>query len=86
MLTGHGFEHVGTFGFPHPHVWTVDSILGNLRSTSRFSRRALGHDVERFDDDVRRALLAHDSSGRFPETLRFYYSLFRTPLQPGGRV
>jgi len=86
VLTGHGFGHVGTFGFPHPHVWTVDSILGNLRSTSRFSRRALGHDVERFDAEVRRALLAFDSGNRYPETLRFGYGLFRRPTQPDGRV
>jgi len=86
VLTGHGFEHVGTFGFPHPHVWTVDSVLGNLRSTARFSRRALGHDVERFDAEVRDALLAFDASGRYPETLRFGYSLFRRPIQPDGRV
>lgn len=86
VLTSHDFEHVGTFGFPQPHVWTVDSILGNLRSTSRFSRRALGHDVERFDAEVRRALLAFDSGNRYPETLRFGYSLFRTPIESKAQV
>ena len=35
--------------------------------------------LKRFDADVRHALLAHDASGRYPETLRFGYSLFRTP-------
>ena len=79
VLTGQAFRHVGTFDFPHPDVWTLDAIVGNLHSTSRFSRRALGHEAERFDADVRRALLAFDSSGRYPETLRFGYSLFRTP-------
>ena len=79
VLTGHDFEHVGTFDFTHPHVWTLDSILGNLHSTARFSRQALGDRAERFDRDVRRALLAFDSTGRYPETLRFGYSLFRTP-------
>ncbi|MCY4114814.1 MAG: class I SAM-dependent methyltransferase [Chloroflexi bacterium] len=79
VLTGHGFEHVGTFEFPHPYVWTLDSILGNLNSTSRLSRRVLGSEAERFDADVRRALLAFDSTGRYPETLRFGYSLFRAP-------
>ena len=79
VLTGQAFRHVGTFDFPHPYVWTLDAIVGNLHSTSRFSRRALGHEAERFDAGVRRALLAFDSSGRYPETLRFGYSLFRTP-------
>ena len=79
VLTAHGFEHVGTHDFRHPYVWTLDSILGNLHSTSKFSRRLLGDKTERFDADVRRALLAYDASGRYPETLRFGYSLFRTP-------
>ena len=79
VLTALGFEHVGAYDFPHPHVWTLDSILGNLHSTSRLSSRALGDETQRFDADVRRALLAFDSSGRYPETLRFGYSLFRTP-------
>ena len=80
VLTRLGFEHVGAFDFPHPYVWTLDSILGNLRSTSRLSIRVLDNEAERFDAEVRRALIAHDSSGRYPETLRFGYSLFRSPL------
>ena len=79
VLTASGFDHVETFNFPHPQVWTLDSILGNLNSTSRLTRGELGDEAERFDADVRRALLAHDSSGRYPETLRFGYSLFRAP-------
>ena len=79
MLTAVGFEYVGTHDFPHPYVWTLDSILGNLHSTSKFSARVLGDEAERFAADVRRALLAYDASGRYPETLRFGYSLFRTP-------
>ena len=86
VLTGRGFEHVGTFGFPHPHVWTLDAVLGNLRSTARFSRRALGPEADRFDAEVRRALLAFDSGNRYPETLRFGYSLFRKSIRPDGRV
>ena len=78
-LTASGLRHVGAFEFPHPHVWTLESILGNFRSTARLSRRVLGDRAERFDADVRHALLAFDSSGRYPETLRFGYSLFRTP-------
>lgn len=79
VLTASGFEHLGTFDFPHPHVWTLDAILGNFQSTARFSRRVLVDEAERFDAEVRSALLAFDSSGRYPETLRFGYSLFRRP-------
>lgn len=79
VLTAAGLRHVGTFEFPHPHVWTLESILGNFRSTARLSRRVLGDRAVRFDADMRRALLAFDSSGHYPETLRFGYSLFKTP-------
>ena len=79
VLTAHGFEHVGTYDFPHPYVWTPDSILGNLHSTSNLSRLALGDETQRFDADLRRALLTYDSSGRYLETLRFGYSVFRRP-------
>ena len=79
VLTAVGFECVGTHDFPHPYVWTLDSILGNLNSTSNLSVRVVGDEAERFAADVRRALLAYDASGRYPETLRFGYSLFRTP-------
>ena len=77
VLTAFGFEDIGTYDFPCPYVWTLESILGNLHSTSRFSRRALGPAAECFEADVRRELLAYDASGRYPETLRFGYSLFK---------
>ncbi|MCY3895001.1 MAG: class I SAM-dependent methyltransferase [Chloroflexi bacterium] len=79
VLSMFGFEDLGTYDFPHPYVWTLDSILGNLRSTSRLSRRTLGREAEHFESDLRRELLVHDSSGRYPETLRFGYSLLRKP-------
>lgn len=95
VLTMFGFEDMGAYDFAHPYVWTLDSILGNLRSTSKLSRRALGLEVEQFESDLRRELLAHDSSGRYSETLRFGYSLLRKPgdcgearlgiTQPGRR-
>lgn len=95
VLSMFGFQDMGTYDFPHPYVWTLDSILGNLRSTSRLSRQALGLEAEQFESDLRRELLAHDSSGRYPETLRFAYSLLRKPgdcgearlgiTQPGRR-
>ena len=96
VLTMFGFEDMGAYDFPHPYVWTLDSILGCLRSTSRLSRRALGLEADQFESDLRRELLAHDSSGRYPETLRFGYSLLRKPgdcgeaqlgiSQPGRRL
>jgi SAM-dependent methyltransferase len=43
--------------------WTVDSIVGNLYSTSFCSRRVLGDRVEAFERDLRAAILAAEPSG-----------------------
>ncbi len=79
VLKAFGFEDVATCYLPYPYVWTLDSILGNLYSTSNVSTRVLGDEADRFEADLRRALLGYDSSGRYPETLRFGYNLFRKP-------
>ena len=79
VLRAIGFQDAGACDFPHPYVWTLDSILGNLYSTASLSKQALGGKAERFEAELRRALLAYDSSGRYPESLGFGYSLFRKP-------
>jgi len=43
--------------------WTVESMLGNLYSTSFCSRRVLGDRVEAFERDLRAAILAAEPSG-----------------------
>ncbi len=79
VLKTFGFEDIGGYDFPHPHVWTLDSIIGNLNSTSKLSTRALGDEAERFEAGVRHALLDYDSTGRYPETMRFNYVFARRP-------
>ena len=79
VLTAFGFDHVATCDFVHPYVWNLHSILGNLHSTSNLSKRVLGNEAKHFASKVRSALLAYDSSGRYPENLRYGYSLFRKP-------
>jgi SAM-dependent methyltransferase len=56
-------------------VWTCDSIVGYLYSTSIASRRALGDDAAAFEDALRRALLAYEPSGRFVTQQRFGFTL-----------
>ena len=46
-----------------PTEWTVESILGNLYSTSFASRRVLGDRLEAFERDLRAAVLAVEPSG-----------------------
>ena len=79
VLKAFGFKDVGSYDFPHPHVWTLDSIVGNLHSTSSLSTRVLGDEAVRFEADLRRVLLDYDPSGRYPETMRFNYVFARRP-------
>jgi SAM-dependent methyltransferase len=44
-------------------AWTVESMLGNLYSTSFCNRRLLGDRVEAFERDLRAAILAVEPSG-----------------------
>jgi SAM-dependent methyltransferase len=43
--------------------WTIDSMIGNLYSTSFCSRRVLGDRVDAFERDLRTAILAAEPSG-----------------------
>ncbi len=43
--------------------WTIDSMIGNLYSTSFCSRRVLGDRVDAFERDIRAAILAVEPSG-----------------------
>lgn len=79
LLEMSGFEDVRSYEFPHPHDWTMDSIVGNLFSTSTCSKQRLGGKAEAFEADLRHALLAHDSRGVYPERIRFGYTLARRP-------
>ena len=53
VLRDMGFDDVESYSFTFPYVWTVESIVGNLFSSSRCSKKALGHDAEAFQADVR---------------------------------
>jgi SAM-dependent methyltransferase len=56
-------------------IWTTDSIIGFMRSTSFTSANALGDKVEQFEADLRQELLAFASSDRFVADQRFGYTL-----------
>ena len=44
-------------------TWTIDSMIGNLYSTSFCSRRVLGDRVDAFERDLRAAILAVEPTG-----------------------
>jgi SAM-dependent methyltransferase len=79
VLAAAGFAGVASHPFTVPHVWTVDSIVGYLHSTSVCSRRILGEETGAFGSALASLLLARDPGGRFPENMRFGYTFGRKP-------
>jgi len=74
-----GFEEVESHEFRVPHVWTLDSLVGYLHSTSGVSKPVLGDKAEAFERDLRETLLAHNSCGQYEETATFGYLLGNRP-------
>lgn len=77
IMSEAGFEDLGDHEFRIPHIWTVESLIGNAYSSSVMSKQALGARAARFEEDLRQSLLAFDPSNRYPEILEFSYTLAR---------
>jgi len=84
VLRHAGFTPVESRSFEAPHIWTLESLLGYLRSTSFASRAALGERHAAFEAELTARLLAFDNSGRYPEIVASGYTLARKPLSDGG--
>jgi len=65
-------------------VWTCDSIVGFMSSTSIASRRILGDKASRFEADLRASLLKAEPSDRFVSMQRFGFTLGTMPC--GGTL
>lgn len=72
VLARHGFSDVVQHEFWTPHEWTLDGILGYLRSTSFASRAVLDDKADEFERALTTELLAVNPSGTFSEILPFY--------------
>lgn len=53
----------------YDHVWTLDSIIGNLYSTSYGSKQFLGANSKLFEEHLKEELLKLDNSGIFKEQI-----------------
>jgi SAM-dependent methyltransferase len=71
VLRAAGFADVTTTDYTVAHAWTIESIIGYLRSTSVCSEQALRGQGAAFNAALTEALLAVEPSGRFPEDLGF---------------
>jgi SAM-dependent methyltransferase len=79
ILREAGFVDVVTTEFTLPQVWTLESIIGYLRSTSVCSEQALRGQAAAFDAALTAALLAIEPSGHFTEQLSFGCTRGRKP-------
>jgi hypothetical protein len=57
------FKDLTTYRESFDIEWTIDSMIGNLYSTSFCSRRLLGDRTEAFERELRSAILAVEPSG-----------------------
>ena len=56
-------------------IWTCDSIVGFMFSTSIASRRVLGDEAGNFEADLRAALLDYEPGDRFVSQQRFGFTV-----------
>jgi ubiquinone/menaquinone biosynthesis C-methylase UbiE len=84
VLRDVGFAEVRKREVDIDHSWTADEIVGYLFSTSYASRTIFGDLADGFADALASALLAHEPSGRFNETLSAYTLVGRTPTAPSA--
>jgi hypothetical protein len=66
---------VTDFQMPVETVWTTDTLVGFMRSTSFASRAALGERAALFEADLRRELLEFAPSDQFPACQSFGLTL-----------
>jgi SAM-dependent methyltransferase len=84
VLRAAGFVDLAAEDFVVAHAWTLPDLLGNLRSTSVLSHRALRERQPAFEAELSAALLAFDRSGRYAEQVRCGYTVARKPRDPSG--
>jgi ubiquinone/menaquinone biosynthesis C-methylase UbiE len=65
--------------FAFSHEWSLETLLGNARSTSTLSRSALGARHADFEAALTKALLAFGSSGHYREEIACGYTFARRP-------
>jgi trans-aconitate methyltransferase len=79
VLQATGFIEVDSYAFVAPHDWTIDTIIGNLYSTSFCSKQVLGANAAAFEAALKATLLAQEPSGAYREQMQFGYTIGRKP-------
>jgi SAM-dependent methyltransferase len=79
VLERAGLVNEGRFEFSVVERWTIDSLIGNVYSTSFLSRVVVGNHAKEFESDLRSQLLGCEPEGVFEQDLPFAYDLARRP-------
>ncbi|MHB8383459.1 MAG: hypothetical protein ACYDC3_14125 [Candidatus Binataceae bacterium] len=81
------FKDVTTYQESFDIEWTIDSMIGNLYSTSFCNRRLLGDRAEAFERDLRSAILAVEPSGILRgEPPMFFAYMARKPCAGAAHI
>lgn len=59
------------------HVWSVESLIGYLYSTSFCNKKLLGDNISDFENDLKKALLEMDDSGAYVEQMAITYFILK---------
>jgi SAM-dependent methyltransferase len=73
------FTDIKSVDIRNPHIWTADSIVGYLSSTSFASRAVLGKSWSAFEKDLRARLAKLSSEDRFAEEIEISIVSARKP-------
>jgi SAM-dependent methyltransferase len=82
VMARSGFSDVVQHEFLIPHTWTLNGILGYLKSTSFASRAVLGDRADEFDRLLADELLAFNPDGTYSEKLPFYALIAHPDRRP----
>jgi SAM-dependent methyltransferase len=77
ILSRVGFRYEGSRDYAIPHIWTLETLIGFLYSTSILSRHALGGRAGSFEDELSERMLECRPDGKFDQSVHFSYQLAR---------
>jgi SAM-dependent methyltransferase len=79
VLLAGGFDVIHTSPFPTEHSWSIDELVGLVRSTSFLSGAVLGDQADQFVADLTAELATFTTSTTFTDSVDFAYQLARRP-------
>ncbi|HVV74892.1 MAG TPA: class I SAM-dependent methyltransferase [Mycobacteriales bacterium] len=84
VLERAGFAYDGRFEFSRDDIWTVESLIGFMYSTSILSREALGPAAPAFEADLAQRMSGFTRDGTFVHRTTCSYELVRPSTRRPG--